>query len=118
MGGRPMIAATRRRIAPVVFMSLIAACSSAGADASARQDSQESSSPRATPSERATPKATPRPTPRATPTPNPRADLKVAESGYSTYQGEFDDGANLTWAVVVDNPNPLNTWLATSTDVR
>lgn len=59
----------------------------------------------------ATPAPTPRPTVRfaatapPTATPAPAEDIAVANFGFSTYQGEFDDGANLNWAVLLENPS-------------
>ena len=113
-----MTKASRRAAAAIALTSLIAACSGGGGAASGRDATETPPTLRATPTERATPEPTRRPTPRPTPTAVARLDLEVSEYGYSTYQGEFDDGANLTWAVVVENPNASHTWLATSTDVR
>lgn len=99
----------------------VAACGSPNTAAvSDGSDPSASADPTAT--ERPTPEptatATPRPTPRPTPTPDPREDVAVVDYGYSTWQGEYDDGARLSWAVVIENPNPDTQWVATRIDVR
>jgi hypothetical protein len=110
------------RAGPAVLIGLtlvLVACSAPGVGAIPSDGSATAVATQdATPTEQPTPSPTPRPTPRPTPTPVARADLEVTEYGFSTWQEEFDDGARLSWAVVVSNPNPADSWLATSTDVR
>lgn len=99
-----------------VLLVIVASCTQP--TTTAENESAEQATPTSEPTERPTARPTQRPTPRPTPSAVPRADLEVAEYGFSTYQGQYDDGANLSWAVVIENPNAANSWLATSTDVR
>ena len=110
-----------RRVAPAwiaAVFALTACSSSSGSSADADPTVDATQATAASPTPRPTPSATPRPTPRPTPTAVPRAELEVTEYGFSTWQGEFDDGARLSWAVVVDNPNPASSWIATRVDIR
>jgi len=88
------------------------ACS-ADVAATATVDPTDAATVAPTVGETSTPRPTVRPpsTPRPTPTPEPRDEITLIDYGFSTYQGEFDDGANLSWAVVLENPNA--NWLAT-----
>jgi hypothetical protein len=99
----------------VVCLLMVAACSA--------QD-QSSGDSTATPPTEATeepterPTATARPTPRPTPTAVAREELNEVDHGFSTFRGQFDDGDNLSWAVLLENSNPADTWIATSLDVN
>lgn len=44
-------------------------------------------------------------TPRPTATTPTYADIEIVDLGFSTYKGKYDDGHNLSWAVIVRNPN-------------
>lgn len=109
-----------RRSAPAVlagFTLFLAACSG-GPVAEQPSGSQAATTAEPSPTARPTPDSTPRRTQRPTPTPVARVDLEVVDFGFSTWQGEFDDGANLSWAAIVENPNTADTWIATRADVR
>lgn len=110
-----------RRVASAWIAAIVvltACASSSGSSAEADPTVGTTPTPAASQTPRPTPSATPTPTSRPTPTAQPRADLEVSEYGFSTWQGEFDDGARLSWAVIVDNPNPANSWIATRLDIR
>jgi hypothetical protein len=43
--------------------------------------------------------------------------VQISEYGFSTYQGPYDSGPSLSWAVVLKNPNPADTSIADRVDV-
>lgn len=115
----------RRRMITLGRLLTLLACATVSLAACAAAPTAQSgtppdadTTPTAEPTERATQTPTRRPTPRPTPTPVAREDLVVVEQGFSTWQGEFDDGARLSWAAVIENPNSTDTWLATTADIR
>lgn len=107
---------------PTVALAIVVAATGCSGQ-SGVSGAAASTRPAVTPSQESTPTLEPAPDPteRATPRPTPsavaRGELAVTEFGYSTWQGEFDDGARLSWAAIVENPNPTDSWVATSADV-
>lgn len=95
----------------------LAACSADVSSTSSAAPSEVAAT-EPTPEVTSTPRPTvrPRSTPRPTPTPDPRDEIALVDYGFSTYHGEFDDGASLTWAVVLENPNA--SWLATRVNLN
>lgn len=103
----PQGGSMRKFLATMAMVVLAAACSSGATDAPTATVASGTLSPAATPTTAAPTDPPATATPEPTEAPNPVQDLVVVDYGFSKWTGEYDDGPNIGYGVIIENPNAL-----------